>query len=186
MKDQQTQFPSMDTRACLPWPWFVQRNNSGTDLCHSCICINNTNLAVEFDQLAQRSYLQIEYCMTHDDSSGNKYINIHIWEWPSALTIKSQLIIKYFELLTNIFHLNDLMCSPLNCKGLLYRDCLDGFVPAIFTTGYACENCTGYRYLGITLYLLLVKQGSSRTEACVTNHWVCSSLNCCAVLSAFV
>ena len=47
------------------------------------------------------------------------------------------------------------MCGPLNRKGLLCRDCLDGFGPAVFTTGYACENCTGHSYTGVALYLLL-------------------------------
>jgi len=32
----------------------------------------------------------------------------------------------YLELPTNISHLNDFICDPLNRKGLLCRDCLDG------------------------------------------------------------
>ena len=61
----------------------------------------------------------------------------------------------YLELPTNISHLNDFMCDPQNRKGLLCRDCLDGFGHAVFITGYACENYTGHSYLGVSLYLTL-------------------------------
>ena len=47
------------------------------------------------------------------------------------------------------------MCGPLNRKGLLCRDCVDGFGPAVYATGYTCENCTGHSHYGIALYLLL-------------------------------
>jgi len=146
MKDQQTQFPAMDT-ACPPW--FVWQNNSGTDHCHICTCINSIHFAVKCDQLAQRSYLLFGYCMTYDDSSGNTFLG------KSIFYNHQKLDHLYLELPTNISHLNDFMCGPLNRKGLLCRDCLDGFGPAVFTTGSACENCTGHSYLSITLYLLL-------------------------------
>jgi len=61
----------------------------------------------------------------------------------------------YLELSTTISHLNDFMCGPLNRKGLLCSDCLDGFGHAVFTTGSACENCTGQSYFRIALHLLL-------------------------------
>jgi len=148
MKDQQTQLLAMDTTACPPW--FVWQNNSGTDRCHSCTCINSTDLAVKCDQLAQRSYLQLGYCMTHDDSSGNTFLGKAIYCNHQKPTDH-----LYFELPTNISHLNDFMCGSLNRKGLLCRYCLDGFGPAVFTSGYACENCTWHSYTGVALYLLL-------------------------------
>ena len=107
MKDQQTQLPAMDTTACPPW--FVWQNNSGTDLCHSCTCINSTDLAVKCDQLAQRSYLLLGYCMTHNDSSGNVFLgrsNFYNYQRPTDHL--------YLELPNNISHLNDFMCGPLN------------------------------------------------------------------------
>ena len=147
MKDQQRQLMAMDT-TCPPCIWFVLLNTSGTDHHSRCICINSTDIAVKCDQLAQRSYLLLEYCMMCDNSSGNMFLGrliIYNHQKPSDYL--------HLELPTNISHLNDFMC-PLNHKGLLCRDCLDGFGPAVFSTGSACENCTGQSYLCIALYLL--------------------------------
>jgi len=148
MKDQQTQLPAMDTTACPPW--FVQRNNSGADGHHSCTCINSTDISVKCDQLAQRSYLLLGYCMTLNGSSG--IIQLGRCSYFNHQKPTDRL---YLALPTDISRLNDFMCGPLNRKGLLCRDCLDGFGPAVFTIGYACENCTGHSYTGVALYLLL-------------------------------
>ena len=74
MKDQQTQLPAMDTTACPPWICLA-----GTDHCHSCTCINGTDIAVKCDQLAQRSYLLLGYYMTYNDSSGNTFLGKDIY-----------------------------------------------------------------------------------------------------------
>ena len=145
MKDQETQLLAMDTTACPPW--FALQNTSGTD---RCTCINSTDIAVKCDQLAQRSYLLFGYCMTHDDSSGNLFLGRAIYCNHQKPTDH-----LYLKLPTNTSVLNDFMCGPLNRKGLLCMDCMDGFGPAVFTTGYTCENCTGHSHYGIALYLLL-------------------------------
>ena len=140
MKDQETRLLAMDTTACPPW--FALQNTSGTD---RCACINSTDTAVKCDQLAQRSYLLLGYCMTHDDSSGNTFLGrCPYYQKPTDHW--------YLKLPTNISHLNHFMCSPLNRKGLLCKDCLDGFGPA---PSYACENCKQHDYQGVVIYLLL-------------------------------
>ena len=145
MKDQQTQHMAMDT-ACPPW--FTLHNTSGTDHYPRCICINSTDVSVKCDQLAQRSYLLLGYCMTLNGSSGITQLGRCSYHQKPTDHL-------YLALPTNISRLNDFMCGPLNRKGLLCRDCLDGFGPAMFTSGYACENCTEHSYLGVTLYLVL-------------------------------
>ena len=82
-------------------------------------------------------------------------VEIHFLGKTSTLLHRSQLIICILSCQQCISYLNDFMCGPLNHKGLLCRDCLDGFGPAVFTTGYACENCTVHSHYGIVLYLLL-------------------------------
>ena len=145
MKDQQTQLPAIDTTACPPW--FVQQNNSGTDGHQSCTCINSTDISVKCDQLAQRSYLLLGYCMTLNGSSGITQLGRCSYFNHQKPTDR-----LYLALPTNISCLNDFMCGPLNRKGLLCRDCLDGFGPAVFTNGYACENCKRHNYHGAALY----------------------------------
>ena len=58
----------------------------------------------------------------------------------------------YIRLPDNISELNDYMCGPLNRKGFLCKDCIDGFGPSVTSLGYKCSNCTDAWY-GIPLYL---------------------------------
>ena len=58
----------------------------------------------------------------------------------------------YIRLPDNISELNDYMCGPMNRKGLLCKDCIDGFGPSVTSLGYKCSNCTEAWY-GIPLYL---------------------------------
>ena len=58
----------------------------------------------------------------------------------------------YIRLPNNITELNDCMCGPMNRKGLLCKDCIDGFGPSVTSLGYKCSNCTDVWY-GIPLYL---------------------------------
>ena len=54
----------------------------------------------------------------------------------------------------NLSELNDYVCGPLNRKGLVCSECIDGFAPAITSLGYQCSNCTGAWY-GVPLFLFL-------------------------------
>ena len=58
----------------------------------------------------------------------------------------------YIRLPDNISELNDYMCGPMNRKGFLCKDCIDGFGPSVTSLGYKCSNCTDVWY-GIPLYL---------------------------------
>ena len=60
----------------------------------------------------------------------------------------------YIKLPDNISELNDYMCGPMNRKGFLCGDCIDGFGPSASSIGYKCSNCTDVWY-GVPLYLLL-------------------------------
>ena len=58
------------------------------------------------------------------------------------------------QLPKNISELNDYMCGPMNRKGRICSECIDGFAPSVTSVGYKCSNCTGAWY-GVPLYLLL-------------------------------
>ena len=60
----------------------------------------------------------------------------------------------YIQLPNNISELNDFMCGPMNRKGRVCSECIDGFAPSVITPWYQCANCTGAWY-GIPLYLFL-------------------------------
>ena len=54
----------------------------------------------------------------------------------------------------NVSDLNDYMCGPMNRKGLLCKDCIEGFGPSVTSLGYQCSNCTDTWY-GIPLLILV-------------------------------
>ena len=62
----------------------------------------------------------------------------------------------YRLLPNNISKLNDIMCGPLNRKGYLCRDCIDGYGPAMtaFEHPYDCYKCSG-NWHGVILYLII-------------------------------
>ena len=62
---------------------------------------------------------------------------------------------NHIRLPKNISQLNDYMCGPLNRKGRLCSECIDGFGPSINSLGNSvCSNCTDAWY-GVPLYLFL-------------------------------
>ena len=50
--------------------------------------------------------------------------------------------------------LNDYMCRLMNRKGPLCSKCIDGFGPALTSTGFTCSSCTNAWY-GVPLFLLV-------------------------------
>ena len=59
----------------------------------------------------------------------------------------------FINLPDNISELNDYMCGPMNRKGHLCSECINGFGPSFTSIGYQCSNCTDVWY-GIPLYIL--------------------------------
>ena len=59
-----------------------------------------------------------------------------------------------FKLPDNTSELNDYICGPMNRKGFLCKDCIDGFAVSFTSMGHKCSNCTDAWY-GIPLYLLI-------------------------------
>ena len=60
----------------------------------------------------------------------------------------------YIQLPKNISELSDYMCRPMNRKGRVCSECIDGFAPSVTSIGYECSNCTEAWY-GVPLYLFL-------------------------------
>ena len=51
--------------------------------------------------------------------------------------------------------LNDSMCGPMNRKGIVCSECIDGFGPSVTSIGYICANCTDAWYR-VPLFLVLL------------------------------
>ena len=60
----------------------------------------------------------------------------------------------HIKLPDNASELNDYMCGPMNRKGFLCKDCINGFGPAITSVSYQCSNCTNAWY-GMSMFLIV-------------------------------
>ena len=54
----------------------------------------------------------------------------------------------------NISQLNEYMCSPMNRKGLVCSECIDGYGPSVMSPKFRCSDCRNAWY-GIPVYLAL-------------------------------
>ena len=90
------------------------------------------------------------FCMTIEES-GTFVGDCSVY---SSNTNASLIDGMYVLLPNNISELNDYMCGPLNRKGRICSECIDGFAPSVTSIGYKCSNCTGAWY-GVPLYLFL-------------------------------
>ena len=95
--------------------------------------------------------LRVGYCMTHEEGVG-----IFIAQCPDYFQLREHNVTEsgYIKLPNNISELNDYMCGPMNRRGFLCEDCIDGFGPSVTSIGYKCSNCTDAWY-GVPLYLFL-------------------------------
>ena len=95
-------------------------------------------------------YLSIGYLMTFKEDKGIVLSGYPYYQ----LEGHNMSDPGYIKLPDNISELNDYMCGPMNRKGFLCGDCIDGFGPSASSIGYRCSNCTDVWY-GVPLYLLL-------------------------------
>ena len=94
--------------------------------------------------------LSIRYCMTVDESEALVVIKCPYFQLEGHNVSDP----GNFKLPDNTSELNNYMCGPMNRKGFLCKDCVDGFAVSFTSMGYKCSNCTDAWY-GIPLYLLL-------------------------------
>ena len=94
--------------------------------------------------------LSVGYCMTVDDNQA-----LFVTKCPYfQLEGHNVSDPRNFKLPDNISELNDYMCGPMNRKGFLCEECIDGFAVSFTSMGHKCSNCTDVWY-GIPLYLLI-------------------------------
>ena len=103
---------------------------------NSCVCADWSNGIVTCDNVSQRAFMQIGYCMTYNNATGE----IRAGGCQKS-NFRSDSVKLYYPLPTEVSDLNDEMCGPFNTKGLLCGECQDGFAISPLTTIH-CINCT--------------------------------------------
>ena len=89
-------------------------------------------------------FLSIGHCLTYESGKG-AYEFAYALKCPYFLLEGHQVSDfepGYISLPNNISELNDYMCGPMNRKGFLCEECIDGFSIAMTSLGHRCSNCT--------------------------------------------
>ena len=121
-----------------------------------CVCGDWPNGIIICDEDSKKASMQIGYCMTYSNETGE----VKAGTCPQSF-FRNDSYKFYYSLPSEVFDLNDRVCSPSNSQGLLCGECQDGF--AVSSTNIVnCINCTGVsdgwikkiaiRYLPITLF----------------------------------
>ena len=138
---------SQSNYACPFWFHFVPSTNS-------CECLRFDYVDVSLCD-GVKLYIKENYLATIRQNkilisiSSSKSFNLH------SGTNRTKP--GYRLLPENISELNDYMCGPLNRKGYLCSECIDGFGPSmsLFEHPNHCYECRG-AYRGVMLYLAIV------------------------------
>ena len=100
--------------------------------------------------------LRIGYCTTYTESEKFFIVKCPYFEVKKYTHSLSRNNPQYIILPNNLSQLNNFMCGPMNKKGFLCSECIDGFSPSFTSPDYMlCSNCTTSRYYGVPLYLLI-------------------------------
>ena len=126
-------------------PWFFYNATTKTCECYSSPSTDHIVKCTEREIL-----LKLGYCMTYEEQNGF-YVGLCDDIKVDGLKITKD---NYVRLPRNVSDLNDYMCGPMNRKGRMCSQCVDGFGLAVFSITHTCTNCTGVWY-GVPLYLFI-------------------------------
>ena len=139
---------SDDSITCAPWHYI----NPSNGMCKCCVSKKTLIKCTD-----EGTLMRIGYCTTYTEGEGVSMANCPYLKMKTlrhAYTIARNDPL-YIIIPDNISELNDYMCGPMNRKGFLCSECIDGFSPSFTSPDYmACSNCTASRYYGVPLFIL--------------------------------
>ena len=132
------------SKNCPPWFYYDSTTKK-------CECFHHPNVKLGVICRDTKALINFGYCMTYNENDGITSLG----QCASFLVHDRNVSERsYLRLPKNVSELNDYMCTPMNRKGLVCSECIDGFGPSVFSYGFQCTNCTNSWY-GIPVYLLL-------------------------------
>ena len=98
-----------------------------------------------------RALLSYNFCMTYKEETNTLSVSLcKYFELHGHNVSKPGFII----LPSNISELNDYMCGPMNRKGIVCSECIEGYGPSVTSLEFRYSDCSTAWY-GVPLYLLL-------------------------------
>ena len=136
------QYGSQTKFECPPWHFFIPSTNS-------CRCLPFVSCDGIKAYIKVKSLLTVQQNQNIISKSPSKSFNLY-----QGINVTKP---GYRLLPDNISELNHFMCGPLNRKGYLCSDCMDGFGPSMSIIEHPnhCYECRG-TYQGVMLYLAIV------------------------------
>ena len=130
-------------------PFLFHYNNTTKQ----CECLSN--LFRSFGNMVKcangRALLAYNYCITYKEETSTISLSSCIYfEFSGRITSEPGFI----DLPDNISELNDYMCGPMNRKGIVCSECIDGYGPSVTSLNFKCSDCTN-AWHRVPLYLLL-------------------------------
>ena len=131
---------------CPPWTYYnasIQRCKCYTDEKDRGVSTVTCN--------EQESSLHYNYCMTYDEESGTSTVSYCPYFTLQGHNISRPRLINLPD---NISELNEYMCGPMNRKGIVCSECIDGYGPSVTSLKFQCSTCSSVWY-GVLIYLLI-------------------------------
>ena len=126
-------------------PWHFYNNSTG-----HCQCYRNDLLNDSIHCTDSQTLVGLGNCMTYVENEGTIFAECVYYQ----LSNKSKIRGRYLLLPSNITELNDYMCGPMNRKGNVCSECVDGFGPSPTSSGFICANCSS-TFAGAVFYILV-------------------------------
>ena len=99
--------------------------------------------------------LKLGYCATYSEDTGLVTVAKCPYFQMNGYNLTATGNQYYIQLPKTLTELNDSMCGPMNRKGIVCSECIDGFGPSVTSIGYTCVNCTDAWYR-VPLFLVLL------------------------------
>ena len=99
----------------------------------------------------ERALLSYNFCMTYKEEISTVSVSFCSYFELSDHNVSEP---GFISLPNNISELNDYMCGPMNRKGIVCSECIDGYGPSVTSPKFRCSDCANAWY-GVPLYLLL-------------------------------
>ena len=133
---------------CPPWYFYNLTNKQ-------CECYNNAYTDDIVKCTEHGVLLRFGFCMTFKEGDGF-YVGLCNYFDLSKYNLSDKM--NYIRLPRNVSELNDYMCAPLNRKGMLCGQCIDGYGPSITSitsVANTCKKCLHSYWPPLIGYLVL-------------------------------
>jgi len=108
-----------------------------------CKCMDSLSDAVRCDEVEQRTYLSLLYCMTFDNATGMVYSGSCPYNYFTEFWV---------PLPQNVSELNEYLCGAFNREGTLCAHCMRGYGLSVYSPDLRCSKCN--QHSGWAWYIL--------------------------------